>query len=81
YYKDICKLYSARGGYKNPKLSETIKFLKLNETNINLKSNQYFGDTANFHDARFDTTATYLLVTEGIKKGFIPNHYFTQLAK
>ncbi|MBZ9686203.1 3'-5' exonuclease [Clostridium estertheticum] len=81
YYKDICKLYSVRGGYKNPKLSEAIKFLKLNENEINLKSNEYFGDTANFHDARFDTTATYLLVTEGIKKGFIPKHYFSQLAK
>lgn len=81
YYKDICKLYSVRGGFKNPKLSEAIKFLKLNEDEINLKSNEYFGDTAKFHDARFDTTATYLLVTEGIKKGLIPKHYFSKLAK
>lgn len=81
YYKDVCKLYSARGGYKNPKLSEGIEFLKLNENEINIKSNEYFGDTASFHDARFDTTATYLMVTEGIKKGFIPKHYFSQLVK
>ncbi|MBU3156159.1 3'-5' exonuclease [Clostridium estertheticum] len=81
YYKDICKLFTSRGGYKNPKLAEAIKFLDLNEDQINLKSNKYFGDAANFHDARFDTTATYLLVTEGIKKGFIPKHYFTNLAK
>ena len=81
YYKDICKLLTSRGGYKNPKLSETIKFLNLNETHINLKSSEYFGDTSNFHDARFDTTATYLLVTEGIKKGFIPKHFFSNLVK
>ena len=25
----------------------------------------------------FDTAATYLVVVEGIKKGYIPNNYFT----
>ena len=35
-----------------------------------------FDGSGNYHDARFDTAATYLIVTEGIKKGLIPRNYF-----
>ena len=79
YYKNICKLPSNRGDYKMPKLQEAINFLHVKESDIDLFSKKYFDETGNFHDARFDTTATYLLVTEGIKKGHIPRNYFSKI--
>ncbi len=79
YYQNICKLSSSRGDYKMPKLNEAISFLGITESHINTVSKKYFTETGNFHDARFDTTATYLLVTEGIKKGYIPPNYFSKI--
>jgi len=79
YYKNVCKILTDRGEYKNPKLEEVVKFLGLKESDIDSVSRKYFEDTGNFHDARFDTTATYLIVTEGIKRGFIPKQYFTKM--
>ena len=77
YYKEICKCINARGERKNPKLSELVKFLDIAEDNISETSKKFFGGTGKYHDARFDTTATYLAVTEGIKKGLIPRNYFS----
>ena len=68
YYKDVCKINSTRGGYKQPKLAEVVQFLALNDKDIDAMTMKFFGETGSFHDARFDTTATYLIVTEGIKK-------------
>lgn len=79
YYKDICNLKNSRGDCKAPKLSEAIKFLHLDETSIELLNKKYFDETGDFHDARFDTAATYLLVTQGIQKGYIPKGYFSKL--
>jgi DNA polymerase III subunit epsilon len=79
YYKNICKLKNSRGDSKAPKLQETLEFLHINEAHIDTLCKKYFNETRNFHDARFDTTATYLLVTEGIKKGYIPPKYFTSM--
>lgn len=77
YYKDICGLKNSRNDCKAPKLKEAIEFLHIEESDIDSLSKKYFEETGNFHDARFDTTATYLLVTEGIKKGYIPRNYFS----
>lgn len=79
YYKDICKLLNSRGDYKNPKLEEVIKFLGITPDVINETSHKYFEGSGNFHDARFDTSATYLIVTHGIKKGLIPSGYFSKM--
>lgn len=80
YYKDICKYVNSRGERKNPKLSELVKFLEITEATIGETSKKLFGGTGNYHDARFDTAATYLTVTEGIKKGLIQRNYFSNLA-
>ncbi|MBM7871378.1 DNA polymerase-3 subunit epsilon [Clostridium pascui] len=79
YYKNICNLKNSHNDIKAPKLEEAIKFLNIEHSHIDVLSKKLFDDTANFHDARFDTTATYLLVTEGIKKGYIPPRYFTNM--
>lgn len=79
YYKDICKLKNSRNEPKAPKLEEAIKFLNIEESHIDILSKKLFNETGSFHDARFDTTATYLLVTEGIKKGYIPPRYFSSM--
>lgn len=79
YYKDICKILRPTGDYKNPKLEEVIKFLNISDSKISETANKYFMGSGNYHDARFDTAATYLIVTEGIKKGYIPKNYFTNL--
>lgn len=79
YYRDICKLLRASGDYKNPKLEEVISFLNISKNTIAETANKLFSGSGNYHDARFDTAATYLIVVDGIKKGFIPRNYFTNL--
>ncbi len=79
YYKDICKILRPTGDYKNPKLEEVIKHLNITDSEISETANKYFQGSGNYHDARFDTTATYLTVINGIKKGLIPRNYFTKL--
>ncbi|MGL4990193.1 MAG: 3'-5' exonuclease [Sarcina sp.] len=79
YYKDICKIIKQSGDYKNPKLEEAIRFLGITNDQIEQTANKLFDGSGNYHDARFDTAATYLLVIEGIKKGIIPRSYFTNI--
>ncbi|MBU3135869.1 3'-5' exonuclease [Clostridium gasigenes] len=79
YYKDICKIPNANGSIKNPKLSEVIEFLGITEKEISSKSTELFEGSGNYHDARFDTAATYLLVINGMKKKLIPAGYFSKL--
>lgn len=81
YYKSICKIINNHGNYKNPRLEEAVNFLNITPSYINDLSRKLFQGDGNFHDARFDTTATYLLVTEGIKKGYIPPRYFSKIVK
>ncbi|MGL4848945.1 MAG: 3'-5' exonuclease [Clostridium sp.] len=78
YYKDICKILKPNGTYKNPKLEEVVKFLGITNDQIEAKANALFEGSGNYHDARFDTAATYLLVIEGLKKKVIPHGYFTE---
>ena len=57
----VCKLRRNSGGYKYPKLSELADFLGLSELSIQMETLRLFGDDAcNYHDARFDTVATYM---------------------
>ena len=77
YYKDICKIPRANGDVKNPKLEEVINFLNITKEQIASKAQELFGGSGDYHDARFDTTATYLLIIQGMKKGYIPAGYFS----
>jgi len=81
YYKEICKIPNANGSVKNPKLSEVIEYLGITEKEIEAKANELFEGSGNYHDARFDTAATYLLVINGMKKKLIPAGYFSNLLK
>ncbi|MDB2124449.1 MULTISPECIES: 3'-5' exonuclease [Clostridium] len=78
YYRDICKLLRPSGDYKNPKLEEVINFLGITKDQISSKADELFQGSGDYHDARFDTAATYLLIIEGLKKGYIPRGYFSK---
>ena len=78
YYKNICNIPSANGnGIKNPKLSEVITFLGISDEAIAAKADELFQGSGNYHDARFDTAAVYLLVIEGMKKKYIKPGFFS----
>jgi DNA polymerase-3 subunit epsilon len=77
YYKNICKILRPSGDFKNPKLEEVINFLNITKEQISAKADQLFQGSGDYHDARFDTAATYLLIIEGIKQGYIPSGYFS----
>ncbi|BCZ48338.1 DNA polymerase III subunit epsilon [Clostridium gelidum] len=79
YYRDICKIPKANGEIKNPKLSEVIDWLNISTSQISQTSEKLFEGSGNYHDARFDTAATYLTVIEGLKKGHFPKGYFTNI--
>ena len=84
YYINICKIPKANGlpgEIKNPKLEEVVNFLKITDDQITKKANELFSGSGNYHDARYDTTATYLLIIEGLKKGYIPRGYFSKQLK
>lgn len=81
YYKPICNILNPSGTVKNPKLSEVIDYLKISENEIAKKADELFEGSGNYHDARFDTAATYLTVIHGMKKGLIPAGYFSRLLK
>ena len=79
YYRDICKIPKANGEIKNPKLAEVIDWLNISTNQIVQTSEKLFEGSGNYHDARFDTAATYLTVIEGLKKGHFPKGYFTNI--
>lgn len=81
YYKPICNILNPSGTVKNPKLSEVIDYLQISEDEIAKKADELFEGSGNYHDARFDTAATYLTVIHDMKKGLIPAGYFSRLLK
>lgn len=82
YYKEICKAPSSNGiGYKNPKLSEVVEFLSISDQQIINKADELFQGSGNYHDARFDTAAVYLMVIEGMKKKYIKPGFFSNQIK
>ena len=63
----VCKLARSKGvGYKYPKLSELCAYFDITDREIAITSQKLFGESVNFHDARFDTTAVYLAVNYGM---------------
>lgn len=80
YYRDVCKILKPNGTYKNPKLEEVISYLNITKDQIETKAKQLFGGSSDYHDARFDTAATYLVVIEGLKRKIIPHGYFSKIA-
>lgn len=80
YYKEICKSRNSRGAVKNPSLTELVNFLKLQDDFVQKKCSDLFGDnSAGYHDARYDTTCTYLTVIQGLRTGLIPAGYFSNI--
>lgn len=77
YYKNILKILRPNGDFKNPKLQEVVDYFKISKETIIETANKLFQGSGNYHDARFDTAATYLIVVEGIKKKVIPAGYFS----
>ena len=64
---------------KNLIVSESLGFfipLPFGE-GIEKKANELFQGSGNYHDARFDTAAVYLLVIEGMKKKLIKPGFFS----
>lgn len=61
YYTDICQIgyNSYYGSYKWPKLEEVINYLGIDSKDIYNKSISLFGESKEFHDSRYDITATY----------------------
>lgn len=77
HYVKVCAIKKANGDLKNPKLEEAIKFLNITKKQIISKADELFQGSGDYHDARFDTTATYLLIIEGLKQGHIPKGFFS----
>jgi DNA polymerase-3 subunit epsilon len=65
----VCKIPKNRGqGYKYPKLSEACEFFRITDTEIKEDVKRFFGKDVGFHDARFDTTALYLIANVAMEK-------------
>lgn len=66
YFKDIVKIpYKTNPNkFKDPKLSEVISSLSINEQAVSTMAKQLFNTTDDnlFHDSRFDTTAMWVAV-------------------
>lgn len=73
YFTNICKIPSDSGyGYKWPRLEELIAYFKIKEKTINDATRDYFASKdLGYHDARFDTTATYLCLIKALDMGLI----------
>lgn len=67
----LCKLSRSGGrSYKYPKLTELCDFFGVSFAVITECERTTFGSVSKNHDARFDTSAMYLCVQEGMNKGY-----------
>ena len=65
---EFCKIpRSCHQGYKYPKLSELCSHYGVTETDVKFETEDIFGYSGGFHDAKFDTVAMYLAVNKAIK--------------
>jgi DNA polymerase-3 subunit epsilon len=72
HYTNICKLPRGwGGGYKWPKLSEVVDFLKIDKKEKRKLSEHLFGVQNQPHDARSDILDTYLILKKGIELRYI----------
>lgn len=68
YFMNLLKITPGKYGYKYkpPRLSEVVDYFNIDEQKIRQYSIQLFGNNDNtnngFHDARYDTTAMFIIV-------------------
>lgn len=63
----MCKILRSNGiSYKYPKLTELCDYFDIKPWDIRKESQKLFGFESDYHDARFDTTAVYLAVNQGV---------------
>lgn len=60
FYTDILQIPHYYG-YKWPKLEEVTEFLAISDSTIKELAISQFNECNNYHDARFDLAATYLI--------------------
>ena len=73
HFTNICKIPKYNGyGYKWPKLEELTSYLNIKNKEIVTTTEDIFESKGiGYHDARFDTVATYLSYMKGLKEGLI----------
>lgn len=72
FFNNAMKLSNKIGGKKYPKLSELCEYYHIKPKAIKYTCGVFFGDNnVDEHDARYDTTATYLAVISAMQVGDI----------
>ena len=81
--KKIRYSYDASIAYNEylKELSDSRSRVFITKEQISSKADELFSGSGDYHDARFDTAATYLVVIEGMKKGYIPAGFFSSKLK
>lgn len=71
FMRDIIKLPRAKGGYRNPKLSDVLEYLNISEQDIARFTRAVYrtSDNISAHDSRYDTIAVYLVCKKLSKLG------------
>ena len=66
HFTPICKLpHRHNGGFKRPKLGELLLHYNISEAQVQGMVQELFdGEHTQAHDARYDTTALYLVMQE-----------------
>jgi len=71
YFKDIVQLKTKTGKLKNPRLEETMDFLKVNKNTVLKGAKKLFGcEDVGFHDARYDVAALVSCYYKARKLGY-----------
>lgn len=68
----VCKIKRSSGGYKYPKLAEACEFFGITDTEIKQDVERLFGASVDYHDARFDTVALYLVANRWLNRDDCP---------
>ena len=72
FFNNAMKLSNKIGGKKYPKLSELCDYYHIDPRSVRYTCGVFFGDNnVSEHDARYDTTATYLAVLSAMQVGDI----------
>lgn len=73
YFTDICRIPGSSGYvYKWPNLEELTRFFDIKGKRIIKTTNELFDcKEIGYHDARFDTVATYLCLMEALNRGLV----------
>lgn len=72
YFTDICKIPHYYFKYKKPKLNELASCLSISKNSILKNAYDLFNDiNIDYHDARFDCTATFMCFLKANKYGYL----------